>query len=108
MAYFFKEIFKDKTEDNLFTIETVKGILDSNNLTQYTEIHELIYTYHELNEAKYFNHCWLIIQTAWFFNSKYFGSHQHIDFLNHYIKTGEKLPIKNYCFDKDYLDKKQL
>jgi hypothetical protein len=106
LAYFFKEIFKDKTEDNLFTIETVKGILDSNNLTQYTEIHELIYTYHELNEAKYFNHCWLIIQTAWFFNSKYFGSHQHIDFLNHYIKTGEKLPIKNYCFDKDYLDKK--
>ena len=37
-----------------------------------------------LKQAPYFDHCCLIIQSAWFFNSEYFGHHQHIDFLNQF------------------------
>lgn len=42
------------------------------------------------------------------FNSQYFGYHQHIDYVNHYINTGEKLPIEKYNFDRNYLDKKYI
>lgn len=106
MAYFYSEIFTDKTKDSYYTVEMVKGFLDANNLTTYTAIHEIDVTFYKLNDAPLFKHCWLIIQSAWFFNSQYFGHHQHIDYLNHYITTGQKLPIDKYNFDRNYLDKK--
>jgi hypothetical protein len=106
MAYFYSEIFTDKIEDKHYSIEYVKGFLDGNNLTPYTAIHEIDVVFVKLNEVPYFNHCWLIIQSAWFFNSIHFGSHQHIDYVNHFIKTGQKLSIENYKFDKEYLEKK--
>lgn len=106
MAYFYSEIFTDKIKDTYYSLEMVKGFLDANNLTTYTAIHEIDVTFYKLNDAPLFKHCWLIIQSAWFFNSQYFGQHQHIDYLNHYITTGQKLPIENYNFDRNYLDKK--
>ncbi|WP_330911402.1 hypothetical protein [Flavobacterium sp.] len=106
MAYFYSEIFKDKIQDNYYKLEVVKGFLDTNNLTRYTAIHEIDVKYYKLNDASLFKHCWLIIQTAWFINSEYFGHHQHIDYVNHYIKTGDKLPIQHYNYDQIYLNKK--
>jgi len=106
MAYFYSEIFTDKIKDSYYTLEMVKGFFDGNNLTTYTAIHEIDTRFYKLKETHYFKHCWLIIQSAWFFNSEYFGHHQHIDYVNHYIKTGQKLPIEKYNFDRNYLDKK--
>ena len=106
LAYFYSEIFTDKIEDKYYSIEYVKGFLDGNNLTPYTAIHEIDVEFIKLNEVPYFNHCWLIIQSAWFFNSIHFGSHQHIDYVNHFISTGQKLPIEYYKYDPIYLEKK--
>ncbi|MBC7845512.1 MAG: hypothetical protein H7Y10_03370 [Flavobacterium sp.] len=106
LAYFYTEVFNDKIKDSYYTVEMVKGFLDANNLTTYTAIHEIDVPFYKLNDAPLFKHCWLIIQSAWFFNSQYFGQHQHIDYLNHYITTGRKLPIDNYNFDLNYLEKK--
>lgn len=106
MAYFYSEIFRDKIKDSYYSLEMVKGFLDAHNLTTYTAIHEIDVKFYELNDASLFRHCWLIIQSAWYFNSEYFGRHQHIDYVNHYLATGEKLPIEEYNFDRDYLEKK--
>lgn len=108
LAYFYSEIFNDKVKDNFYTIEMAKGILDANNLSTYTAIYEIDIEYFHLKEATLYKHCWLIIQSAWFFNSNYFGHHQHIDYVNNYINTGEKLPIELYNFDRNYLEKKYL
>lgn len=106
LAYFYNEIFNDKIKDRYYCVEMVKGFFDANNLTTYTAIYEIDVTFYKLNDAPLFKHCWLIIQSAWFFNSQYFGRHQHIDYLNHYITTGQKLPLEEYKFDKNYLVKK--
>jgi hypothetical protein len=106
LAYFYSEIFTDKIENEYYTLNMVKGFLDANNLTPYTAIHEIDVVFCTMKDAPYFKHCWLIIQSAWFFNSQYFGQHQHIDYVNHYIKTGKKLTIENYNFDRNYLEKK--
>lgn len=108
MAYFIDKIFIDKLKDEYYTLEMIKGFLDANNYTSYTAIHEIDVEFFELNESPYFKHCWLIIQTAWFLNSEHFGSHQHIEYLNHYFETGFKLPIEDYLFDTNYLQKKYL
>jgi hypothetical protein len=106
MAYFYSEIFTDEIKNEYYTLEMVKGFLDANNLTPYTAIHEIDVVFCTMKDVPYFKHCWLIIQSAWFFNSQYFGHHQHIDYVNHYINTSEKLPIDNYKFDQNYLEKK--
>lgn len=105
LAYFYSEIFTDSTIDRFYTLEMVKGFFDADNLTPYTAIHEIDVEFHKLKYTPLFNHCWLIIQTAWFFNSQYFGHHQHIDYVNHYIATGHKLDLENYNGDKEYLQK---
>jgi hypothetical protein len=106
LAYFYSEIFKDKIENKFYSVQMVKGFFDGNNLTNYTAIHEIDTVFYKLKDAKYFKHCYLVIQCAWYFNSIHFGSHQHIEYLNHYIKTKEKLPLENYKFDSEYLLKK--
>ncbi|MDI6047415.1 hypothetical protein [Flavobacterium yafengii] len=106
LAYFFSEIFRDQIKDTYYSLEMVKGFLDANNLTTYTAIHEIDVKFYKLNDTPFFKHCWLIIQSAWYFNSEHFGHHQHIDYVNHYIATGEKLPIVQYNFDRGYLEKK--
>ena len=106
LAYFFSEIFQNIKSDNFYTLEMVKGFFDACNLSNYTAIHEIDVEFFKLKEAKYYDHCWLIIQTAWFFNSEHFGQHQFIDYLNYYIETGQKLPLDQYNFDKQYLKKK--
>jgi len=108
LAYFYNDIFENTIKNEYYTITYVKGFFDAHNLTDYTAIHEIDVCYYRLKKAPYFNHCWLIIQTAWFFNSEHFGHHQHIDYLNYYIETGNKLPIEHYKYDKDYLQKKYL
>ena len=108
LAYFFSEVFPKNyhIKDSYYTLEAVKGFLDANNLSPYTAIHEICGAWFPLHDASLFNECWLIIQTAWFFNSEHFGHHQYIDYLNHYIETGKKLPIELYRYDKAYLQKK--
>ena len=106
LAYFYSEIFNDKIQNSYYTVEMVKGFLDADNLTNYTAIHEIDIIFYKLKEAPLYNHCWLVIQCAWFFNSKYFGRHQYIDYINHYVNTGQKLPIEQYNFDRNYLEKK--
>jgi len=106
MAYFYSEIFRDKIKNSYYSLEMVKGFIDGDNLTSYTAIHEIDVKYYKLNDAPLLKHCWLIIQTAWYINSEHFGHHQHIDYLNHYITTGEKLPMADYNFDPNYLEKK--
>lgn len=106
LAYFFNNIFTGKPKNNYYSLEMVKGFLDADNKTNYTAIHEIDVKFYPLNDAPLFKHCWLIIQSAWYFNSNYFGHHQHIDYVNHYINTGQKLPIEKYNFDQNYLQKK--
>lgn len=106
MAYFYSEIFKDKMKDSYYSLEMVKGFLDADNHSNYTAIYEIDVEFFKLNDASLFRHCWLINQSAWYFNSEHFGHHQYIDYINHFIKTGEKLPIANYKFDKLHLEKK--
>jgi hypothetical protein len=106
LAYFFNNIFTGEAKNHYYSLEMVKGFLDADNKTSYTAIHEIDVKFYPLNDAPLFNHCWLIIQSAWFFNSIYFGHHQHIDYVNHYINTGQKLPIEKYNFDQNYLQKK--
>lgn len=108
MAYFFDEIFMEEKKDHHYSLNMVKGFLDAKKLSPYTAIHEIDVEFFNLKQAPYFDHCWLIIQSAWFFNSEYFGHHQHIDFLNHYATTGQKLPIEAYNFERIYLEKKYL
>jgi hypothetical protein len=105
LAYFYSEIFTDSTKNEFYTLEMVKGFFDADNLTPYTAIHEIDVEFHKLTFTPLFNSCWLIIQTAYFFNSEHFGHHQHIDYVNHYIATGQKLPIENYNGDVEYLEK---
>ncbi|MBG6062791.1 hypothetical protein IWX83_002592 [Flavobacterium sp. CG_9.1] len=106
MAYFYSEIFKDKILDRYFTLNMVKGFLDADNQSNYSAIHEIDVEFFRLCDDPLFRHCWLIIQSAWFFNSEYFGHHQYIDYINHFIRTGDKLPIDNYKFDKIHLEGK--
>ena len=106
LAYFYSEIFRDKIKDSYYSLEMVKGFLDANNLTTYTAIHEIDVKFYKLTDTPLFKHCWLIIQSAWYFNSEHFGHHQHIDYVNHYLVKGQKLPIEQYNFDRDYLEKK--
>jgi len=106
LAYFYSHIFTWEIKNNYYTLEMVKGFFDADNKTTYTAINEIDVKFYPLNDTPLFKHCWLIIQSAWFFNSNYFGHHQHIDYVNHYINTGQKLPIENYNFDQNYLQKK--
>ena len=106
MAYFYSEIFKGKIKNEYYSLEMVKGFLDGNNLTPYTAIHEVDVEFFKLLDAPHFKHCWLIIQCAWYFNSEHFGHHQYIDYINHFIISGDKLPIENYNFDSAHLEEK--
>lgn len=108
MAYFFERIFPEnvpiKTAD--YSINSVKGFFDGCNYTPYTAIHEIDTTCHRLRDSTLFRSCYLIIQSAWFFNSEHFGSHQYSEYTSHYIKTGEQLPIDAYKYDKGDLLRK--
>lgn len=106
LAYFYSEIFKHPKKDSYYTLNAVKGFLDCCNLSHYTPTRELDIKFYLLTNAPLFNACWLIVQSAWFFNSEYFGKHQHVDYLNHYATTGEKLPTDHYKGDVQYLEKK--
>jgi len=106
LAYFYSEIFTDSTKNQFYTLEMVKGFFDADNQTPYTAIHEIDVEIHKLTYTPLFNSCYLITQTAYFYNSENFGHHQHIDYVNHYIGTGQKLDIENYNFDAAYLEKK--
>lgn len=108
MAYFFDEIFIEEKKDHHYSLNMVKGFLDAKNLSPYTAIHEIDVEFFNLKQSLYFDHCWLIIQTAWFINSEHFGHHQHIDYLNYFAEKGEKLPIEYYNFDRVYLEKKYI
>lgn len=106
MAYFYERIFpKDAISDAVYTVEGVKGFFDACNHTQYTAIYEVDITSHKLKDTALFRACYLIVQTAWFFNSEHFGRHQYLEYANHYIITKQKLPIDEYTYCKNDLIK---
>lgn len=107
MAYFYERIFPKDTpiRDADYTINAVKGFFDACNHTQYTAIYEVDTTCHKLRDSALFRACYLVIQSAWFFNSKHFGRHQYLEYASHYIKTGEQLPIEDYKYNKKDLIK---
>jgi hypothetical protein len=105
IAYFYECIFNDKVKDADYTIYAVKGYLDACNLTNFIPSNTLVGEYKELNKTPLFDACYLIIQTAYHY-SEVFGKHQLLDYLNHYITTGEKLPDSAYNFDLNYLHTK--
>lgn len=108
IAYFYERIFPEDVQirDAAYTINSVKGFFDACNKTPYTSIYELDTTCYELKDTALFKACFLIIQSAWFFNSEYFGRHQYLEYASHYIKTGEQLPVENYQYDKGDLSRK--
>ncbi|WP_417237622.1 hypothetical protein [Bizionia sp.] len=108
MAYFFDCVFPAdiQTNDNDFTINSVKGYFDACNHTPYTAIYEIDTKCHKLRDTVLFRACYLVVQSAWFFNSEHFGRHQHITYVNHYAETRNKLPENEYKHDLSYLHKK--
>lgn len=108
MAYFFERIFPENVQpkDADYSLNSVKGFFDACNNTPYTAIYEIDTTYYKLRDTALFRACYLVIQSAWFFNSEHFGSHQHITYVNHYANTRKKLPESQYKYDIDYLNKK--
>ncbi|SDX19263.1 hypothetical protein [Aequorivita viscosa] len=108
MAYFFERIFPENVplKDSDYCINSVKGYFDACNNTPYTPIYEIDTTYHKLRDTALFRACYLIIQSAWFFNSEHFGRHQYLEYASHYIRTGEQLPVNKYQYDKGDLFRK--
>jgi len=108
IAYFYERIFPEDVQirDAAYTINSVKGFFDACNKTPYTSIYEVDTTCYELKDTALFKACFLIIQSAWFFNSEYFGRHQYLEYSSHYIKTGEQLPVEKYQYDKGDLSRK--
>src|SRR5690606_32618664 len=108
MAYFFERIFPENVplKNADYSLNSVKGFFDACNHTQYTAIYELDTTCHKLRDTVLFKACYLIIQSAWFFNSEYFGLPQYLEYASHYIKTGEQLPLEQYSYDKGDLLRK--
>lgn len=106
MAYFYQAIFPRKPytyKDSYWTLSAVKGFFDACNLTPYTTIDELVSTCYPLQDKALFRECYLIIQTAYFFNSDNFGSHQYLTYMAEYERNGVKLPIEEYNHDKGHL-----
>jgi hypothetical protein len=113
-AYFFECIFGEdlengfkqhKTNDWDYTITAIKGYFDACNLTDITPTTTIVSEHKTLVKTPLFEACYLIIQTAFHYGTS-FGSHQLLEYLDHYIREGEKLPIENYKYDVSYLDKK--
>jgi len=108
MAYFYERIFPENVpiRNADYCINTVKGYFDACNYTPYTAIYEVDTTCHKLKDSALFKACYLIIQSAWFFNSDHFGRHQYLEYASHYIKTGEQLSYEMYRYDKGDLLRK--
>jgi hypothetical protein len=113
-AYFFECVFGDnldngfrphKTTDQDYTIKAIKGYFDACNLTNITPTTTIISEHKNLVKTALFDACYLVIQTAYHYGTS-FGKHQLLEYLEHYIESGEKLPIENYKYDVSYLDKK--
>lgn len=102
VIYFFDKICKDIPKDAEWNLKTIKGYLDGCNHSPYTPIEREISEYRELNNAPLFNEVFLIINTAYFFSTRY-GSHQFLEYLNYYQKTKKQLPIDAYKYDVEYL-----
>lgn len=113
-AYFFECIFGDnldngfrphKTNDQDYTIKAIKGFFDACNLTDFTPTTTIVSEHKNLVKTPLFDACYLIIQTAYHYGTT-FGHHQLLEYLEHYIVAGEKLPIEIYKYDVNYLHKK--
>ena len=105
IAYFYECIFNDKIKDADYSILAVKGYFDACNLTNFIPATTVVNEYKELNKTPLFDACYLVIQTAYHY-SEVFGKHQLLDYLNHYLTTGTKLPDSKYNFDLNYLHTK--
>jgi hypothetical protein len=113
--YFFTSIYgrtnKDdlfighKVKDEFYTIAYIKQCFDNCNRTDFVPVDRIVAPYVELSNPVFYSECYLIIQTAYFFATR-FGQHQFLEYTEHYARTGEKLPPELYEFDFEVLSKK--
>jgi hypothetical protein len=113
--YFFTSIYgrtnKDdlfighKVKDDFYTIAYIKQCFDNCNRTDFVPVDRIVAPYVELSNPVFYSECYLIIQTAYFFATR-FGQHQFLEYTEHYARTGEKLPPELYDFDFEVLNKK--
>lgn len=112
--YFFESIY-GRTSNDVFkphkvkysdyTIRFIKQCFDNCNHTGFVTKERFVNEFIHLDNATYFKECYLVIQTAFFYDSV-FGKHQFLEYTEHYARTNKKLPIENYKFDVDVLEKK--
>lgn len=112
--YFFDSIYgctkndlftPHKVKDEYYKIQYIKQCFDNCNYTGFVPKQRLVSSFVNLENAIYYKECYLIIQTAYFFGTR-FGYHQFLEYTEHFANTGEKLPIENYKHDVDVLEKK--
>ena len=115
-AYFFDCIFGEKLDNGFkpyqptdadYTIKAIKGYFDACNLTNLYPTTTITSEYKKLVKTPLFDACYLIIQTAYHYGTS-FLEHQFLEYMEHYILSGEKLPTKSYKYDVKYLEKKYL
>ena len=100
------DVFKaHKVKDSDYTIRFIKQCFDNCNYTGFVAKERFVNEFIRLENATYFKECYLVIQTAFFYDSV-FGKHQFLEYTEHFARTNKKLPIENYKFDVDVLEKK--
>lgn len=100
------DVFKPhKVKDSNYTIRFIKQCFDNCNYTGFVAKESFVNEFIHLDNAIYFKECFLVIQTAFFYDSV-FGKHQFLEYTEHYARTNKKLAIENYKFDIDVLNKK--
>ena len=106
LGYFFTEIYQDRIQDNIYTLDFVKGCLDNCNHSPYTPLQAIPGEVLDLRNAPFFNHVYCIIQLAHYLNELDLEQHQFFIYSHHFITTGLKLPESEYKHDLNYLNKK--
>lgn len=106
LGYFFTEIYQNRIQDNIYTLQFAKGCLDNCNLSPYTPLKTIPGDVIELRDAMLFNHVYCIIQLAYYLNELDLENHQFFTYSHHFITTGFKLPESEYKHDLNYLNKK--
>jgi hypothetical protein len=100
------DVFKPhKVKDEFYTIRYIKQCFDNCNYTGFVPKERFVNEFVNLENALYFKECYLVIQTAFFYDSV-FGAHQFLEYTEYFATTGKMLPIDNYKYDVDVLEKK--
>lgn len=108
LNYLFIECINTRDlKDSDYTLEFAKSILDRNNETGYTPVLNCANSTNiDVIQKEFFKECFAFIQLAYYLNSIELEKNQFFIYINHYLKTGSKLPENLYKLDVNYLNKK--